>query len=249
MTRALEITFSSDRVTRADVFVLSAPIDPPSGVSIGLATAHEYVLVRLADSEGREGWGESYLLPGLEQTIVALAGLVVGHPAGVMRDHRRRLASTRTSSYARSAIMIALDDLRARQLGVPIYRLYGGPTREDVDVYAASQGYVEGVELERTWAEETETFLTLGYAALKLRTGRFPLAREAAALRGVRELAGPATTLMVDGNGGYSMGEAVRMGRELRDLGARWFEEPLPQDGYHGYSELRAKLDVPLAGG
>lgn len=248
MTRA-ELSGQSSRISRADVFALSAPIHPPAGVSIGLATAHEYVLVRLTDSDGTEGWGETYLLPGVVHTVASLAHLVIGHPAGDMRDHQRRLSATRTSSYARSAIMIALDDLRARQLGVPVHRLYGGPTRSDVQVYAASQGYVEGVELEHTWAHEVETFVGLGYSALKLRTGRFPVAREAEALRAVRELVGHSVTLMVDGNGGYSMGEAVRMGRELSDLGARWFEEPLPQDGYSGYPELRAKLDLPLAGG
>lgn len=239
----------SDRVERADISVVSAPIEPPAGVSIGLATAHEYVVVRLTDSAGCVGWGETYLLPGVEQVIVELARLVIGAPAGAMRHHREQLARTRTGGYAQSALLLALDDLRARQRGMPLHALHGGPVRDSVAAYAASQGYVEGEELEHTWIREAENFLEAGFTAMKLRTGRFPVDREARALERVRDLVGADVGLMVDGNGGYTLGEALRMGEVLHDLGARWFEEPLPQDGYHGYGPLRGRLRVPLAGG
>ncbi len=48
---------------------------------------------------------------------------------------------------------------------------------------------------------------------------------------------------MVDGNGGYLMGDAVRMGRVLEEIGARWFEEPLPQRG--SASALRGACGAP----
>lgn len=239
----------SDPVERAEISVMRAPIDPPAGVSIGLATAHEYVVVRLTDSAGCSGWGETYLLPGLEHVVVELARLVIGAPAGAIRHHREQLARTRMGGYAQSALLLALDDLRARQRGMPLHALYGGPVRDSITAYAASQGYVEGEELERTWIREAETFVEAGFTAMKLRIGRFPVAREARALERVRELIGPGVALMVDGNGGYTLAQALRMGEVLRDLEARWFEEPLPQDGYHGYRELRGRLPVPLAGG
>jgi D-galactarolactone cycloisomerase len=39
------------------------------------------------------------------------------------------------------------------------------------------------------------------------------------------------------------------VGRALHDLGVYWYEEPLPQDGYAGYAELTAQLDIAVAGG
>lgn len=243
MTRAI------DRVERADVYVVSAPIEPPAGVSIGLASSHEYVLVRVTDTAGRVGWGETYLLPGGESVAADLATLVLGQFPTAMRRHRAVLARTRASTYSQSAILIALDDLRARQLEVPLHELYGGPTRAETVAYAASQGYVHGEELENTWAREAQHALESGFSAIKLRVGRFPVEREALALARVREMLGPSIDMMVDGNGGYTMGQAVRMGRILSELNVRWFEEPLPQDGYRGYHELRRSLDVPLAGG
>jgi len=55
---------------------------------------------------------------------------------------------------------------------------------------------------------------------------------------------------MGDGNGGFGPTNARSMGRALDELGFVWFEEPMPPtDGYVGYPELAAELDIPLAGG
>jgi D-galactarolactone cycloisomerase len=244
-----DVASRTSRIARIEVFVVRSPIDPPCGVSIGLATSHEYALVRIEDSDGRAGWGETYLLPGVSETIVDLgAGLLGADPLAV-RAHRAALLQTRSSRYAQSALMIALDDLRARQLEVPVHRLYGGPTRTSVVAYAASQGYVDDVPPEDAWAQEAASYVAAGYTAVKLRVGRYRVAREARVLAEVRQVVGDDIALMVDGNGAYTGPEALAMGRVLGELGFRWFEEPLPQWGYRGYPELATALDIALAGG
>jgi len=236
-------------VATVEVFLLEFPLSPPAGVSVGYATSHDYVLVRLRDADGRSGWGETYALPGTAATVLALAELLLGADPGRLRDHRRTLVATAASAYARSAVLIAIDDLRARQAELPLHRLYGGPTRDSVPAYAASQGYVQGVPFEETWQQEAASYVAAGYRAIKLRIGRHPVDEEVAALRRVRELVGDDMTLLFDGNGGYSLDQAVRMGRALFELGAGWFEEPLPQRDYRRYPQLARKLDVALAGG
>lgn len=237
-------------IARAEVFAVRAPIDPPTGVSIGLARWHEYLLVRIEDQDGAVGWGETYLLPGLTAVTADLARMLVGADPGAIRVHARTMASTGASSYARSAILIALDDLRARRLGVPLAALYGGPTRTEVVSYAASQGYVADRPPEETWPADIAEYLAAGYRAIKLRVGRYPVRREAALLRELVPALPEGTEFMVDGNGAYTMGTALRMGAVLEELGARWFEEPLPQRGYYpGYPELAEQLTIDLAGG
>jgi D-galactarolactone cycloisomerase len=65
----------------------------------------------------------------------------------------------------------------------------------------------------------------------------------------VRQAVGPDVKLMADGNGAYSLGTAMKMGRELEQQDFYWFEEPLPQStpGYAGYEVLTSKLDIPIA--
>lgn len=240
---------SDQRIRSAEVFRISSPVDPPSGVSIRYAHAHAYVLVKLVDAAGRCGWGETYDNPGMFETVRGLAGLLVDKEPWPLRSHRDDLAITRTSSEARSALMIALDDLRGHQVGLPVHRLYGGPTRERVTAYAASQGYIEGIEPEDSWPAEVAELVARGFTAVKLRIGRYAIDREAHVLERVRDETPQHVALVVDGNGAYSPSGAVRMGRVLERLGYGWFEEPLPQADYRGYPALAAALDIALAGG
>jgi D-galactarolactone cycloisomerase len=238
----------SERVASAEVFVLTRPIQPRIGVSIAWMARHEYVLVRLTDHDGRSGWGETYLMPGLAEVVRDLAALLLGEPASAIRRHRATLAATLASPYAASALLIALDDLRGQQAGVPVFQLYGGTARA-VPAYAASPGYVEGQDPEGTWPAELAAYRDEGFDAVKLRVGRYPVEREAPILSAVRAAAED-VRLMADGNGGYGLADAVRMGAVLADLGFDWFEEPLPQrGGYPRYPDLAAKLTVTLAGG
>ncbi len=89
-----------------------------------------------------------------------------------------------------------------------------------------------------------------GFRAIKMRLGRFDVAREAAVAAKVREAVGDKVKLLADANGAYTMGSALKMGHELEQLNFEFFEEPLPQaPRYAGYAELRKKLTLPLAGG
>ena len=102
---------SDQRICSVRLYRVSSPVEPPRGVSIRLATAHAYVLVKLVDEAGRVGWGETYDQFGMFEVVRDLAGLLIGHEPWPMRHHRDRMAITRTNSEARSALMIALDDL------------------------------------------------------------------------------------------------------------------------------------------
>ena len=74
--------------------------------------------------------------------------------------------------------------------------------------------------------------------------------RDLAILTKVREKVGGEIRLLTDGNGAFTLPEAVKFGKQLEKLDFYWFEEPLPQgQNYAGYDELTASLDIALAGG
>lgn len=248
-TSAVPLDESHGSIVRAEVFAVSHEFRPAVGVSIAWTGRHDYLLVKLTDAAGRVGWGETYLMPGLGQVTCDLARLLIGAPAMQLRAHHRLLASTLASSYAISALLIAIDDLRGHQLGVPVHQLYGGAVRQEVAAYAASAGYISGVEPEESWPAEAQECLSAGFEAIKLRIGRYRLDREIAILTRLRRDNGSDLMLAADGNGGYSFADAMRMGDALADLGFAWFEEPLPQRGYRGYARLAGRLRLPLAGG
>ena len=66
----------------------------------------------------------------------------------------------------------------------------------------------------------------------------------------IREAVGPDVRLLTDGNGAFTLPQAVKFGKELEKLDFYCFEEPLPQGlNYAGYDVLTESLDIAVAGG
>jgi D-galactarolactone cycloisomerase len=136
---------------------------------------------------------------------------------------------------------------------VPVAALYGGRTRERVRPYASSGGYHMTRPPEELWPDEVVRATEAGFDAFKLRIGRYAPERELAVIRSVRSEVGSGVDLAADGNGAYTLQEAVRVGRELDELGFLWLEEPtnrgrgnVRHPGYPGVADV---LDIPIAGG
>ena len=216
--------------------------------STGGNVTRESVLVRISDGEGAEGWGETYLRTGVVAIIAELAGLLIGRDPGGATANWALLRGATSDGLAISALSIALDDLRARQLGVPLSDLYGGRIRSRVRAYASSGGYVAGLDPIDAWRAEAEAVQAAGLTAMKLRIGRESPTLERPMLETFAAEA-HGLDLMADGNAAYTMGTALDVGRTLADAGYRWFEEPIPTDDYAGYRSLRDKLPIALAGG
>ena len=237
-------------IRQVETFLVSHALDPRTGPSIALSSAHAYVLVKITDADGRAGWGETYAVPGIPAIVEAVAPVLIGKSAQPLRAHIRDVRWSAEHPYAVSAVMIALEDLRARQLGISVSAAFGGPQRSSVRAYAASGGYIEGKDPADTWPAEVARIREAGFTAMKFRVGRYPVAHEAKLLEKVRASVPDDFHLMADGNAGYTFPRAIEMGKILERLGFIWFEEPVHQrEGYAGYPRLAAALDIALAGG
>ena len=167
-------------IERVESFVVSHALSPRTGPSITFSDSHAYVLVKLTDADGRSGWGETYLVPGIPAIVEAVAPVLLGRSASTTRSLATDIRWSAEHSYAASAMTIAVEDLRARQLGVSVAASFGGPVRERVRLYAAFGGYVEGMDPADTWPGDVERVLAAGFTAMKFRIGRYPVAHEAA---------------------------------------------------------------------
>ena len=203
-------------IERLECFSLIYHFSPPRGPSIAYGDEHSYAIVKLTDSDGVSGWGETYLVPGVTSIIETVAPLLIGRQASDALELKIDVARTAQHAYANSAISIAIDDLRARQLGVPIYDLYGGARRDKVRAYAAIEGYIEGVDPAESWPSEVDSLAAKGYTAIKMRIGRYPLAKEAPLYEQVRRDLPASVDLCADGNGGYTLRQAIETGQGPR---------------------------------
>jgi L-alanine-DL-glutamate epimerase-like enolase superfamily enzyme len=64
-----------------------------------------------------------------------------------------------------------------------------------------------------------------------------------------REVIGPDTELYVDANGGYTAGQAVRVGDRLTQYGVIWFEEPVSSQDLAGLAAVRRQIRPDVAAG
>lgn len=93
------------------------------------------------DLVGWSEWNGSYGAPGLTSAIEELGSVVVGtDPRWVERITAGLVARTRHShggvaSMAVGAIENALLDIKAKDLGIPVYELLGGPVRDRIPLY------------------------------------------------------------------------------------------------------------------
>jgi len=68
-------------------------------------------------------------------------------------------------------------------------------------------------------------------------------------IRMAREKFGEDMVLMIDGNGSYSVKEAIRIGKILEEYNFYFYEEPLPWDWYEEQKIVEQALSIPMAGG
>jgi L-alanine-DL-glutamate epimerase-like enolase superfamily enzyme len=201
------------------------------------------VVVAEARGDGHTGVGYSYAAGAAATLIGELLGeAVVGAdalspPAAWSRMRRavRNIGYPGVASSAISAVDIALWDLKARLLGVPLAVLLGR-VRERVPVYG-SGGFTsysaEQMQRQLTgWVEQ-------GITAVKIKVGSEP-ERDPERVRHARDVVGDDVRLFVDANGAYSRKQALALAVTFaQEAGVCWFEEPVSSDDLEGLRLLR----------
>ncbi|HEU5177056.1 MAG TPA: mandelate racemase/muconate lactonizing enzyme family protein, partial [Burkholderiales bacterium] len=121
--------------------------------------------------------------------------------------------------------------------------------RTRVEAYATGFYRIKGQGEAPRLAKEFETHCANGFRALKIKLG-FGIADDLAVMRSIWETS-RGKEVMIDVNHAYSVTDAIRLGRELEDMGwrLRWYEEPVVQEDLDGYAEVRRALTTPIAGG
>jgi len=201
---------------------------------------------------GLVGWGETSPISGARGTIDDhLSKRLIGrNPLEYRRLWREMWGANFGNALAVGALDVALNDLRGKALGLTVAELFGGPLRRRIPVYASAMSYMQDSKPEEDYPKEAADLVRQGFRAMKMRLGRYPVRREAAVAKAVREAVGPHVKLMADANAAYTTESALRMGRVLHELEFEFFEEPMPQSPkYAGYDELRKKLPITLAAG
>ncbi|WP_101950176.1 enolase C-terminal domain-like protein [Mycobacterium sp. 3519A] len=153
------------------------------------------------------------------------------------------------AGQAVSAVDIAMWDLKARLLDLPMHRLIGA-VRDAVPVYG-SGGFTTYDHLRlrdqlNAWTGE------LGIPRVKIKIGESwgtCTRRDMSRIRQARAVIGDAVELYVDANGAYDAKQAIRLISAVDDMDVRWFEEPVSSDDLAGLRIVREAITADVAAG
>lgn len=205
--------------------------------------ARNWIFVRVDTDTGLHGWGEATTEQWDSTVLDAIQSMgnrLIGQDPIATEYNWQRL--TRHAFWRGGAILQtalsgldqALWDIRGKTLGVPVYRLLGGPTREWIKTYRHV-----GIYHPDALVAEAETYVTQGIRTLK--TGAWVqdssltetkrLERVVRRLQDLRSAVGEHVDILVDNHGRSTPDEAIRLIIAIADVRPLWIEEPIAPEG------------------
>ncbi len=230
---------------------VSVPLHTPFVTALRTATSVETLVVQIEDSDGRSGFGEApqvwqvtgASLAGSQACISEMLGprLLGRDPDDLNANCQIVARPVAGNEAAKAAVDVALHDLAARRLGVPLVRLLGGTTLRvptDVTLSAAPAGALADAASKRVGE---------GFDVLKVKVGT-DAATDVARVRAIRAAVGPAVRLRLDANQGWTPREAVRVISEIESEGldVELVEQPVPQWDLDGLAWVSDRVRTPV---
>ncbi len=245
------------KITGFETTALSVPVTESFVGSVKFECFNP-VVVELFTDEGLRAHGlamvfNNFHVKLLNDCIDSLAEVVVGADLERWAQNWERLwklgariGSNGLGVMALSAVDMALWNLRAKSLEMPLAKLLGG-FRDEVPVYASNYLWRDRSidELQK----EAASLVEQGFKAIKMRMGWKPKNEEVKRLAAVREAVGPDIDIMVDVLWVWTVYESIVFGREMEKQGVYWLEDPIPTHDVAGLSEIARALDMPLVVG
>jgi L-alanine-DL-glutamate epimerase-like enolase superfamily enzyme len=153
----------------------------------------------------------------------------------------RNLGRPGIASMAISAIDVALWDLKARLLNLPLVALIGA-ARDAAPVYG-SGGFTSYTNDQLR--AQLSGWIEMGIPRVKMKIGR-DAAADVERVRVARAAIGDAAELFVDANGAYARKQALAQADRFAEWHVSWFEEPVYHRDLEGLRFCRDRMPAGM---
>lgn len=234
---------------------------------VKLRYVKHYLFVQIYTDSGIVGLGEGGnwgYLRAVAETVLKFKDYLIGKDPFRIEDMNQNFLR---SVYFRgsvimsaiSAIDIALWDIKGKALGVPVYELLGGQTREKVRVYASPMTKAEDLN---TLADGYKELQAQGFTAAKIfcngptdapdGKGEFFSSRiesEVNKVRVCRDAVGSDFDFILEVHRGMTKPEAISFARAVEKYHPMVLEDPVGPDNVDTMAEIADKVGIPVATG
>ena len=252
------------KITDIDIFKMRTPVHKTAGTN--------WMFVRITTDTREYGWGETstqYKDAGVAAEIKDFAKYLIGKDPfqieHIWTSLYRRVTWTggAVTMSAISGIDLALNDLKAKSLGIPVYELLGGKVRDDIRAYA--NGWFDPTEDDGLgsaaltiddFARRSAELVDEGWQAMKFYPFAGPqvidperMERGVELVKAVREAVGGSIEVAVDVRGRLDIWSARRAARLIEDYNVAWLEEPILWDNIDALAALARDINIPISTG
>jgi muconate cycloisomerase len=222
-------------------------------ISEGGTRTHTSVILRLlTETDGLEGNAEIVSAPPgkPEEFLDEILGAVRNYVAPALKGFNARDRTAASAAveralkgriWTKAEVNVALHDLQAKALGVPVTDLLGGRLNDTIPVIGPVIGIMPPDDMAKQAAEEAAA----GFGAIKIKIGE---TREAdiARVAAVREAIDDGVMLRVDANDHYQPADAIALIRALEKYDLEHVEQPVSRGDLLGMAEVRRNVGVPI---
>ncbi|PCH07112.1 Mandelate racemase/muconate lactonizing enzyme [Penicillium occitanis (nom. inval.)] len=215
-----------------------------------------WLFVKITDANGNYGWGEASLeghTEAVEGCLEAFAARFGGMEANDIEhiwQNGYRMGFYRGGPVLMSALSgvdIALWDLKARRLGLPIYELLGGKVRDKLRVYAWIGG-----DRPNDVAVQAQARIDQGFRAIKMNaTEDLGWLDSPSVLNSTVERLKTVKALGIDAgidfHGRVHKAMALQLAQKLLPHEPLFIEEPLLSEHPEGIALLSKQVAIPIA--
>jgi L-alanine-DL-glutamate epimerase-like enolase superfamily enzyme len=235
------------RITSIVAERVAVPLTEPFVVSLGVIDSADNIFVKITADDGLVGYGEGSATPfvtgetadGVLAAIKLFEPALLGqNPFAIEAIHRRLDQLLVRNGSAKAAIDLALYDLMAKSVSLPLYQFLGG-VQDTIET-----DMTIGLGAPEAMAATAAELVAQGYREIKVKAGSDDEAdRLAIAL--IRAAA-PNAHLKVDANQGWTAPRALRMLNYYVEYGIGAVEQPLPFWDIDGMAYVRARSPIPI---
>ena len=233
-------------IATVEIIPVRLPLREPFVIAYASYPDTLSVIVRIRTKEGAEGWGEATPDPnvtgetwgGTTETLRRdLAPALIGRAA---RDREAALhaldARVEGAPAAKAALDVALHDLVARSIGIPLWQLLGGRARDALQI-----SRVISMGNPTDMAATAKRHVADGFRTVKVKVGDAADPHlDARRVAAVREAIGPEVAIKVDVNQGWrSPGTAIQAIRAIAPSRPAYVEQPVLWWDLEGLAEVR----------
>ncbi len=238
------------KITAINIQVVSIPLVTTFKTALRSVDQIENILVTITTDTDLVGFGGaaptavitgetvSSISGAIEHIRDHIVGMSLAESENIFQQLNRCIVG---NTSAKAAVDMAIYDLLAKELSIPLYQLLGGM------VSTVETDTTVSIDTPEKMMTESKEKMNAGFDILKIKVGGDP-ELDIKRLQSVREAIGSEVRIRIDANQGWNPKEAVQVGQELVRTGVNieLMEQPVPARDFDGLRYVRENVSMPV---